>query len=183
MKTENSEKTHNIVIPFNIPGKPDIGIFDLNKIFTINFDSLKSLLEGLIASYRKTEEELENLKIANKLKNERINDLEQKMINLNILISQSLGDKKTVEKLKEMQLKLKIEKDNITQSPKKVEKKTNNEDLSTTPIRNKIKASPKKRKKLHEIMNSNIKLEIKAENNDITNNIIVSFIYLYIILI
>ena len=66
MKTENiieTEKPHNIMVPFNVPGKPDIGLFDLNKIFQVNlnynFDSLKTLLEGLVSSYKKNEEQLE----------------------------------------------------------------------------------------------------------------------------
>ena len=53
-KKDNGTKPYNIVVPFNIPGKPDIGLLDLNKIFQVNFnynfDSLKILLEGLITS-------------------------------------------------------------------------------------------------------------------------------------
>ena len=113
MKTDNVlhlEKPHNIVVPFNVPGKPDIGLFDLNKIFQVNlnynFDSLKTLLEGIVASYKKTEEEIENLKVSNKTKDKKINDLEQKMIDLNILLCNSIGDTDAVERLKGLKSKL-----------------------------------------------------------------------------
>ena len=113
MKTDNIlqvEKPHNIIVPFNVPGKPDIGLLDLNKIFQVNlnynFDSLKTLLEGIVASYKKTEEELDILKVCNKTKDKKINELEQKMIDLNIMLSNSLGDTDAVERLKDMKSKL-----------------------------------------------------------------------------
>ena len=107
---ENGTKPYNIVVPFNIPGKPDIGLFDLNKIFQVNFnynfDSLKILLDGLITSYKKTEEELENLRAYNKVKDKKIKDMEQNMIDLNILLNNTLGKTEEVEKLKELKKKL-----------------------------------------------------------------------------
>ena len=110
---DNKTKPHNVVVPFDIPGKPDIGIFDLNKIFqfNFNFDSLKILLEGLITSYKKTQEELENINAYNKVKNAKLDDLEKKLIDLNILINESLGNDVEVEKLKES--KEKETKENI----------------------------------------------------------------------
>jgi hypothetical protein len=186
MKTENIlhvEKPHNIVVPFNVPGKPDIGLLDLNKIFQVNlnynFDSLKTLLEGIVASYKKTEEEIENLKVCNKTKDKKINEFEQKMIDLNILISNSLGDSDAVARLKDMKAKLasgeniqidtKIEKIPVMKkekegdSPVKIEK----------PVRTKRVIIPKKRKKIHAPGNKDIKLEIQIGNDDLTNQIIV----------
>ena len=197
MKTENImqvEKPHNIIVPFNVPGKPDIGLLDLNKIFQVNinynFDSLKTLLEGIVASYKKTEEEKDNLKFSIKSKDKKINNLEQKIIDLNILISNSLGDTESVEKLKEMKSRLasgddtfeietkiqkiptvKIElgnkekgKDKEKEPPKKIEK----------PIRTKRIFIPKRRKKIHAPANKDVNLEIQVGNEDVINKIIVS---------
>ena len=186
MKTDNVlhlEKPHNIVVPFNVPGKPDIGLFDLNNIFQVNlnynFDSLKTLLEGIVASYKKTEEEIENLKVSNKTKDKKINDLEQKMIDLNILLCNSIGDTDAVERLKGLKSKLasgenieieaKIEKistikEKMKDTPKKMEK----------PVRTKRVIIPKKRKKIHAPGNKDIQLEIQVGNDDLINKIIVS---------
>ena len=158
MKTDNVlhlEKPHNIVVPFNVPGKPDIGLLDLNKIFQVNlnynFDSLKTLLEGIVASYKKTEEQIEILKVSNKTKDKKINDLEQKMIDLNILLCNSIGDTDAVERLKDLKSKLasggnieieaKIEKistikEKTKDTPRKMEK----------PVRTKRVIIPKERK-------------------------------------
>ena len=114
---EKEKKPYNIVVPFNVPGKPDIGLLDLNEIFKLNinynFDSLKSLLEGLVSSYKKSEEELESIKSYNRVKDIKIKELEQKLLDLNILISNYLGNAEEVEKLKEM--KLQLEKEIIEQ--------------------------------------------------------------------
>lgn len=184
MKTENIlEKPHNIVVPFNVPGKPDIGLLDLNKIFQVNlnynFDSLKTLLEGIVASYKKTEEELDTLKVCNKTKDKKINELEQKMIDLNILISNSIGDTDAVARLKDMKAKLssgenieydaKIEKDSVLKKGKEVGSSTKME----RPVRAKRVVFPKKRKKIHAPGNKDIKLEIQIGNDDLTNQIIV----------
>ena len=198
MKTDNLihvDKPHNIIVPFNVPGKPDIGLLDLNKIFQVNlnynFDSLKTLLEGIVASYKKTEEEIDTLKICNKTKDKKIEDLEQKLIDLNILLSNSLGDNDAVERLKDMKSKLaagesieydtKIEKipvirkdkEKSKESPKKMEK----------PVREKRVNLPKKRKKIHAPGNKELQLEIQIGNDDLINKIIVSkknFLYFYI---
>ena len=159
---DNGTKPYNIVVPFNIPGKPDIGLLDLNKIFQVNFnynfDSLKILLEGLITSYKKTEEELENLRAYNKVKDNKIKDLEQKMIDLNILLLNSQGKAEEVEKLKELKQKLSEEEEEeikVIQKPKiKIEKKEENEETKTLNVSSKTsvkrksaKIQPKKRKK------------------------------------
>ncbi len=193
MKTENiieKEKPHNIMVPFNVPGKPDIGLFDLNKIFQVNlnynFDSLKTLLEGLVSSYKKNEEEIEKLKENNKEKDIKINELEGKIIDLNILINSSLGDNEAVEKLKDIKSKLSIGQYNLEFSPqvqsqmKGKEKNDGKESIKETqkklkkPNRTKRVHVPKRRKKIHAPINNDVKLEIKLENDDLINRIIVS---------
>ena len=189
MKTDNIlqvEKPHNIIVPFNVPGKPDIGLLDLNKIFQVNlnynFDSLKTLLEGIVASYKKTEEELDILKVCNKTKDKKINDLEQKMIDLNIMLSNSLGDTDAVERLKDMKSKLaagenieveaKIEK--VRAIKKDNDKEKESEKKMEKPVRIKRVNLSKKRKKIHAPGNKDIQLEIQVGNEDLTNKIIVS---------
>ena len=186
MKTDNVlhlEKPHNIVVPFNVPGKPDIGLFDLNKIFQVNlnynFDSLKTLLEGIVASYKKTEEEIENLKVSNKTKDKKINDLEQKMIDLNILLCNSIGDTDAVERLKGLKSKL-ASGENIEIEAKIEKISTIKEKRKDTPrrmeklVRTKRVIIPKKRKKIHAPGNKDIQLEIQVGNDDLINKIIVS---------
>ena len=160
MKTDNVlhlEKPHNIVVPFNVPGKPDIGLFDLNKIFQVNlnynFDSLKTLLEGIVASYKKTEEEIENLKVSNKTKDKKINDLEQKMIDLNILLCNSIGDTDAVERLKGLKSKLASGDNNIEYEAKTLKPSVNEKNKEKgsikkmeKPQRTKRVNVPKKRK-------------------------------------
>ena len=193
MKTENNietEKPYNIMVPFNVPGKPDIGLFDLNKIFQVNlnynFDSLKTLLEGLVSSYKKSEEEIEKLKENSKEKDMKINELEGKIIDLNILINSSLGDKEAVEKLKDMKSKLSIGQYNLEFSPQvqsqqkgkeKKDEKDNDkgkQKVFKKPNRTKRVHLPKRRKKIHPPINNDVKLEIKLENDDLINRIIVS---------
>lgn len=193
MKTENiieTEKPHNIMVPFNVPGKPDIGLFDLNKIFQVNlnynFDSLKTLLEGLVSSYKKNEEEIEKLKENNKEKDIKINELEGKIIDLNILINSSLGDNEAVEKLKDIKSKLSIGQYNLEFSPQVQSqmkgKEKNDGKESNKETQKKLKKSnrtkrvhvPKRRKKIHAPINNDVKLEIKLENDDLINRIIVS---------
>ena len=185
---DNGTKPYNIVVPFNIPGKPDIGLLDLNKIFQVNFnynfDSLKILLEGLITSYKKTEEELENLRAYNKVKDNKIKDLEQKMIDLNILLLNSQGKAEEIEKLKELKQKLseEIEEEEVKviQQPRiKIEKKEENEETKTLNVssetsvkRKSAKMQPKKRKKIHAPVNKDVKLDIQIGNDELINKII-----------
>ena len=90
----------------------EIPIFDLNKIFQINFsynfDLLKGLLETLIKNQQETQKDLLNSKKENEMK---INELERKIIDMKILISdpkhiQDLETEK--EKLKEKSEKMKM---------------------------------------------------------------------------
>ena len=198
MKTENnveSEKPYNIVVPFNIPGKSNLGTLDLNKIFQVNinynFDSLKALLEGLVSSYQKTEEEIERLKNNIKGKDIKINKLENKVMELNILISSSKGDEENVVKLQEMKSKLTIGENNMEMSGQTEKitsgKKEENKDKEGSSskklerdIRGKKVQLSKKRKKFHAPMNNDIKLEVDINNNDLINKIIVSKNYIYI---
>ena len=194
---EKEKKPYNIVVPFNVPGKPDIGLLDLNKIFQVNlnynFDSLKTLLEGLVASYKKTEEELENLRVCNKTKDKKINDLEQRLIDLNILLSTSIGDTDAVARLKDMKSKLKEDmgaeysikyqkvseiKTDLKESEngKEKEKEKDKEYVKIErPVRTKRVNPIRKRKKIHAPINKDIKLDIQIGNDDLINNIIVSF--------
>ena len=199
MKTENLpqiEKPRHIIVPFNVPGKPDIGLLDLNKIFQVNlnynFDSLKTLLEGLVASYKKTEEEIENLKVCNKTKDKKINNLEQKIIDLNILLSNSIGDTDAVARLKDMKSKIgtdmnadfslkiqkipEVKKEKVKESDTEKEKESEKETSKIErPVRTKRVFPPRKRKKIHAPINKDVKLEIQIGNDDIINKIIVSF--------
>ena len=115
--TDKQKSPYNIVVPFNIPGKPDIGIIDLNKIFQVNFnfDSLKILLEGLITAYKKTQEELENINAYNKVKTKKMENLIEELVDLNILDEDFLEKKESTINNDE------IKKDNLTLE-KKVKK-------------------------------------------------------------
>ena len=209
MKTEknkindNASKPYNIVVPFNIPGKPDIGLLDLNKIFQVNlnynFDSLKILLEGLINSYKNTQEELENIHSYNKTKDTKIKDLEQKMLDLNILLNKTIGNSEEVAKLKNLkdELKNKVEEEeepipiksnininNINKENKEISYHTQSQSHSletdklnkSSPPKSLKKQSAikniKKRKKIHAPTNKEIKLDIQLGNDDIINKII-----------
>ena len=46
------------------------------------------------------------MKVCCKTKDKKVNDLEQKMFDLNILICNSIGDNDVVERLKDLKLKL-----------------------------------------------------------------------------
>ena len=211
MKTEknqindNTAKPYNIVVPFNIPGKPDIGLLDLNKIFQVNlnynFDSLKILLEGLINSYKQSQEELDNIRAYNKIKDAKIKDLEQQMLDINISLNKSLGNSEEVEKLKELKEKLlkqieeepipikpqvTITKDISYQNPTQshsietdkvnISNNTNNTNNNLSSPKSMKKQSAikvsKKRKKIHAPINKDVKLDIQIGHDDIVNKII-----------
>ena len=119
------EETHKIKIPYYAyeeeaklsPNKTknnqkEIPIFDLNQIFKINFsynfDLLKGLLESLIKNQQETQKDLLKSKKESEMK---INELERKIIDMKILISdpkhiQDLETEK--EKLKEKSEKMKM---------------------------------------------------------------------------
>ena len=182
---DNSSKPYNIVVPFNIPGKPDIGLLDLNKIFQVNFnynfDSLKILLEGLITSYKKTEEEFENLRAYNRVKDMKIKTLEQKMVDLNILLNNSLGNAEEVAKLKELKEHLAQEEEEQIIVQKNISniQQVDNSEIKPGEVtfekplkKSSMVKSPKRRKKIHAPINKDIKLDIKIGNDDLINNII-----------
>jgi hypothetical protein len=197
---DNASKPYNIVVPFNIPGKPDIGLLDLNKIFQVNlnynFDSLKLLLEGLINSYKNTQEELENIRAYNKVKDMKIKDLEQKMLDLNILLNNTVGNAEEAEKLKDLKDKLinQVEEEpipikthvNVNKEVKEISYQTQNPSQSHSLETDKLNSSSqpqslkkqsaikytKKRKKIHAPINKDIKLDIQLGNDDIINKII-----------
>ena len=119
------EETHKIKIPYYAyeeeaklsPNKTknnqkEIPIYDLNQIFKINFsynfDLLKGLLESLIKNQQETQKDLLKSKKESEMK---INELESKIIDMKILISdpkhiQDLETEK--EKLKEKSEKMKM---------------------------------------------------------------------------
>ena len=197
---DNASKPYNIVVPFNIPGKPDIGLLDLNKIFQVNlnynFDSLKLLLEGLINSYKNTQEELENIRAYNKVKDMKIKDLEQKMLDLNILLNNTVGNAEEAEKLKDLKDKLinQLEEEpipikthvNVNKEVKEISYQTQNPSQSHSLETDKLNSSSqpqslkkqsaikytKKRKKIHAPINKDLKLDIQIGNDDIINKII-----------
>ena len=180
MKTEKTQindtesKPYNIVVPFNIPGKPDIGLLDLNKIFQVNlnynFDSLKILLEGLINSYKNTQEELENIRSYNQVKDTKIKELEQKMLDLNILLNKTLGNSEEVEKLKNLKDKL-VNKDEEEEEIIPIKPNVN---ININKVNKEIKENKeiKKRKKIHAPINKDVKLDIQLGNDEIINKII-----------
>ena len=119
------EETHKIKIPYYAyeeeaklsPNKTknnqkEIPIYDLNQIFKINFsynfDLLKGLLESLIKNQQETQKDLLKSKKESEMK---INELERKIIDMKILISdpkhiQDLETEK--EKLEEKSEKMKM---------------------------------------------------------------------------
>ena len=164
----NKLKPHNIVVPFNIKGKSDIEIFDLNKIFEVNvnynFDSLKLLLEGLISSLKKTQEDLDNLQAYNKVKDTKIKDLEQQLINLN----NSLILEKEPEKTQEHN-----NNDNINNEKSETYKEVKQDNIFSEKLIKKINLkSTKKIKKIHAPFNQDLKLDIQIGNDEIINKII-----------
>ena len=125
IKQANIEETRKIKIPYLTYAEEDplqssnenknrgkIPIFDLNQIFKINFsynfDLLKGLLESLIKNQQETQKDLLKSKKESEMK---INELERKIIDMKILISdpkhiQDLETEK--EKLKEKSEKMKM---------------------------------------------------------------------------
>ena len=119
------EETHKIKIPYYAyeeeaklspnktkNNKKEIPIYDLNQIFKINFsynfDLLKGLLESLIKNQQETQKDLLKSKKESEMK---INELERKIIDMKILISdpkhiQDLETEK--EKLEEKSEKMKM---------------------------------------------------------------------------
>ena len=119
-----NEAPRNITIPFlcyeennsNINGiekkneVEEIPIFDLNKIFQINFsynfDLLKSLLETLIINQQEYQREIIKMKKDNEIK---INEIESNIVDMRI----ALSSPQFLEELKKEKEKLKIESEII----------------------------------------------------------------------
>ena len=162
MKTEITENiedktnSYNILVPFNVPGKPEIGVVDLNKIFQVNFnfDSLKILLEGLITAYKKTQEELENINAYNKVKTKKMENLIEELVDLNILDENFFDKKENTINNEE------IKKDNLTLE--KSVKKSNKMRPKSSRINRKI----------HAPTNNDLKLELQVGYDEVTKNII-----------
>ena len=77
------------------------------------------------------------MKVCCKTKDKKVNDLEQKMFDLNILICNSIGDNDVVERLKDLKLKL--------ASGENIEIEAEIEKIST--IKEKTKDTPRKMEK------------------------------------
>ena len=90
--------------------KEKIPIFDLNQIFKINFsynfELLKSLLQSLINNQQETQKELLNVKKESELK---INELERKLIDMKI----SMSDPKYIQELEKEKGQLQIESEKM----------------------------------------------------------------------
>ena len=117
------EETRNIKIPFFTYEEEDhsqlntknkekgkIPMYDLNKIFKINFsynfDLLKGLLESLIDNQKETQKELLKIKKENDIK---INELERNIIDIKI----SSSDPKNIQELQNEKEQLQIESEKI----------------------------------------------------------------------
>ena len=138
--SNNNETPRNLKIPFLFYGEKnpnqsasvnskdeneDIPIFDLNKIFHINFsynfDLLKNLLETLAGNQQEYQREIIKMKRDNEIK---INKIENDIIDMKIAIS----NPQLVEELKKEKEKLKIESEvikNRTIKEKNLEKTQN----------------------------------------------------------
>lgn len=88
------EDSHNISVPFSLGDKKDGGVFDLNKMFQVNFsfnfDLMKTLIEGIVKSQKTTQEDIYSIKYDNLQKNIKIQELEKKIFDLDLLVNKSL---------------------------------------------------------------------------------------------
>lgn len=103
----------------------EVPIFDLNKIFQLNFsynfDLLKSLLETLIRNQQEYQKELIKMKKNSEIK---INEMESNIVDMKI----TLSNPKYIEELKKEKEKLRIESEIIKNKiikEKKLEMKEN----------------------------------------------------------
>ena len=90
--------------------KRKIPIFDLNQVFKINFsynfDMLKSLLESLINNQQETQKELLKIRKESEIK---INELERKIIDMKI----SISNPESIQELEKEKGKLQIESEKM----------------------------------------------------------------------
>lgn len=157
------EDERNVAIPeFNEEGMENTKFFDLNKVFQMklsyNFDILKELIESLISSQNKIQKELN-----------KIPDLEKKLLDFKIMLTNTLGDKEAVQKLES-------EKSKIN---KQMESSSIEAEKPQQPAKSSQKSSGKVKKGNIHPPSSDVKLEIKIGYDDITNKIIVSKINFY----
>ena len=187
MATETKEKkedispikepmSHIISVPFQINGKTNEGLVDLNKIFQINlnynFDLLKSFLEGITTTQKNTEKQLQFIQEESKIKDKKIKDLEKKIQSFNKFISSTISDESKYSQSKN-ELEDDISKDN--NPAKSSHRKKFSSKIGTSFVND-----TKKMKKIHAPLNKDLKLEIGVENTDTINNIIVSILKLII---
>ena len=102
------EEEDSVQITSKNKNKSKFPIFDLNKIFdfSYNFDLLKSLLESLINNQQETQKELLNNKKENEIK---LNELERRIIDMKI----SMSDLKNIKELEEEKGKLQLESEKM----------------------------------------------------------------------
>jgi hypothetical protein len=144
-----TQEEHNVEFQTTNPeGEESIEIFDLNKIFQLNFsynfDILKNLMEALMKNQQYIQNDI-------KSKNSKILDLESKIIDLKILIDSG----------------------NIKTSVKP-QKQLDNQQLTTFDKNPKLFSVIKGNEDILHAPPNDIKLEVSIGHDDIINQIIVS---------
>ena len=144
-----TQEEHNVEFQTTNPeGEEFIEIFDLNKIFQLNFsynfDILKNLMEALMKNQQYIQNDI-------KSKNSKILDLESKIIDLKILIDSG----------------------NIKTSVKP-QKQLDNQQLTTFDKNPKLFSVIKGNEDILHAPPNDIKLEVSIGHDDIINQIIVS---------
>ena len=144
-----TQEEHNVEFQTTNPeGEESIEIFDLNKIFQLNFsynfDILKNLMEALMKNQQYIQNDI-------KSKNSKILDLESQIIDLKILIDSG----------------------NIKTSVKP-QKQLDNQQLTTFDKNPKLFSVIKGNEDILHAPPNDIKLEVSIGHNDIINQIIVS---------
>ena len=144
-----TQEEHNVEFQTTNPeGEESIEIFDLNKIFQLNFsynfDILKNLMEALMKNQQYIQNDI-------KSKNSKILDLESQIIDLKILIDSG----------------------NIKTSVKP-QKQLDNQQLTTYDKNPKLFSVIKGNEDILHSPPNDIKLEVSIGHDDIINQIIVS---------
>lgn len=128
----------------NENGVEAVNIYDLNNMFNINYDVLKNIIDALAKNQR--------------VKDEKIANLENQVLDLKILIGDSMGDPEFSKKLQGAGPRIPHPRLKLGDFPNTKSLKTN------------IRAPP-----------NDIKLDVSISNDDVINNIIVRN-FLFIIL-
>lgn len=152
----NQKEEHNIEIPVvTEEGDEGIKLFDLNKIFQLNFsynfEILKNLIETVINNQKRFQNEMDD-------KNSRLSELEAQLLDYKILLNDKNGDKETIQQLTEKKSKINQQsqgKNNI-QIPSRASVRLHKGGIRPPP--------------------NDIKLEVSIGNDDVINKIIVSYI-------